>query len=72
MILKSRAQMTTAVTNLKCDGGAHRPERRLIVAYLKYAVEDVAQYNEMSAALLRQAIACLEDSSAETARLRPQ
>jgi hypothetical protein len=35
-------------------------DRKLLVAYLKYAVADVAQINETSALLLQMAIADLE------------
>lgn len=35
-------------------------DRQLLVAYLKYVVEDVAQINETSALLLQMAIADLE------------
>jgi len=47
-------------------------DRQVLIAYLKYAVEDVAQINQTSASLLRLAIAYLEGRSPNGETSRPQ
>jgi hypothetical protein len=47
-------------------------DRELLLAYLKYAVDDVAQINETSAMLLQMAIADLEGKTREPGLTRPQ
>jgi hypothetical protein len=59
--------MAHHIRNLNDDTGKDTQERHLVVAYLKYAVEDVAQFNETSAVLLEQAIAYLEQPASGAA-----
>ena len=46
--------------------------RELLLAYLKYALDDLAQINETSAMLLQMAIADLEGQSPAPGLSRPQ
>jgi hypothetical protein len=56
--------MNTAVSETSRDD-ARTPNRKLIVAYLKYAVKDVNELDETSGRLLQLAIAYLEGRSAD-------
>jgi hypothetical protein len=56
--------MSNAVRELS-HNDAHAPDRRMIVAYLKYAAKDVAALNETSGRLLQLAIAYLEGRASD-------
>lgn len=56
--------MSAVVTEVSQDD-AHNPHRKLIVAYLKYAIKDVNELDETSGRLLQLAIAYLEGRSAD-------
>ncbi len=47
-------------------------DRELLVGYLKYAVQDVAEINETSAFLLQMAIAGIEDQPQDVGISTPQ
>jgi hypothetical protein len=55
--------MTTR-KDIRAQNGVRQPfaEREVLIAYLQYAVEDVAAMSESGATLLREAIARLEVS----------
>jgi hypothetical protein len=72
MMIRSRTRFGNTFAKLKLRDGNAIPERHLVIAYLKYAVDDVALFNQTSATLLRQAIAYLEGGAVKAERLRPQ
>jgi hypothetical protein len=61
--------MRITLPKLTWRDGGELPQRQVIVAYLRYAVDDVEHFNGTSAILLRQAIACLENPQADETRL---
>ncbi len=68
---KMSAVRATIENAIGCDL-ASADDRELLVAYLKYAVQDVAEINETSAFLLQMAIAGIEDQPQDAGLSAPQ